>query len=55
MKKTIQKQSSRYWRIPLITLCTTDAHAQDNTITGKNYAMYFLSFPNNNLIWMMQD
>ena len=34
--------------IALLTLCAGNARAQDNTITGKNYAMYFLSFPNNN-------
>ena len=34
--------------IALLVLCAGNAHAQDNTVTGKNYAMYFLSFPNNN-------
>jgi hypothetical protein len=34
--------------IALLTLCAGNARAQDNTVTGKTYAMYFLSFPNNN-------
>jgi len=34
--------------IALVALCAADARTQDNTITGKTYAMYFLSFPNNN-------
>ena len=42
--------------IALLALCAGNARAQDNTITGKTYAMYFLSFPNNNFkIWMMRD
>jgi len=34
--------------IALVILCAADAHAQDNAVTGKTYAMYFLSFPNKN-------
>jgi hypothetical protein len=34
--------------ILLVALCTGNARAQDNTVTGKTYAMYFLSFPNKN-------
>jgi len=33
--------------IELLVACSGYARAQDNTITGKSYAMYFLSFPNN--------
>ncbi len=33
--------------IALMTLCAPDARAQDNTVTGKTYTMYFLSFYNN--------
>ncbi len=34
--------------IALAALCAGNARAQDNTVTGKTYAMYYLSFPNNN-------
>ena len=34
--------------IALVALYAADAHAQDNAVTGKTYAMYFLSFPTNN-------
>ena len=34
--------------VSVAALCAGNAYAQDNTITGKTYAMYFLSFPNNN-------
>jgi hypothetical protein len=34
--------------IALVALCAGNAFAQNNTVTGNTYAMYFLSFPNNN-------
>lgn len=34
--------------IALVAFCASNACAQENTVTGKTYGMYFLSFPNNN-------
>jgi hypothetical protein len=34
--------------VSVAALCAGNAYAQDNSISGKTYAMYFLSFPNNN-------
>ena len=34
--------------IALVALCASNACAQEHTVTGKTYGMYFLSFPNNN-------
>jgi hypothetical protein len=34
--------------IALLVLWAGNASAQDNTVTGNTYAMYFLSFPNRN-------
>jgi hypothetical protein len=34
--------------LSLLALNLGNARAQENTVTGKTYAMYFLSFPTNN-------